>query len=77
LLTRLSAEAVQSSDLIEAHARAVQSHLQAEYLQVVWVHRQTLMGPYDYIDIFRVPDGVDADAVAELLRDLNRAESEM
>jgi uncharacterized protein with GYD domain len=77
LLTRLSPEAVQSPHAIEILERKAMQAVRAECPQVEWLHSYAILGPYDYLDIFRAPDVETATRVATLIRIAGHAHTEV
>ncbi len=77
MLTRLSSNAVQSPKSLEELEKKVMERIRAECPQVEWVHNYAILGPYDYLDVFRAPDSVDAFKVATIIRTFGHAHTEV
>ncbi|MEM5787410.1 MAG: GYD domain-containing protein, partial [Syntrophobacteraceae bacterium] len=42
--------------------------VRSECPEVEWVHNFAILGPYDYVDVFRAPDEMVAFKVATIIR---------
>ncbi len=42
-----------------------------------WVHNFAVLGPYDYLDVFRPPDADTAFKVAAIIRSFGHAQTEI
>ncbi len=77
MLTRISPDAVGSaSDLTELEQKAVR-RIETECPEVQWVASYAVLGPCDYLDIFRAPDPETAAKVSLLVRTLGHAQTEL
>ncbi|MEW6664472.1 MAG: GYD domain-containing protein [Thermodesulfobacteriota bacterium] len=77
MLTRLSPEALKSPKSLEDLDREVMSRVRSECPEVEWVHNFAVMGPYDYLDIFRAPDQETAFKLSALVRTFGHAHTEV
>jgi len=77
MLTRLSPEAVKSPKSLEELERQVMEKLRSECPEVEWVHNFAILGPYDYLDIFRAPNEETAFKIATLVRTFGHCTTEV
>jgi len=76
LLTRLAPEAVPSPHSYELLERRAMNAVRDECPQVEWLESYAVLGPYDYLDLFRAPDIETATRVATLIRVAGHAQTE-
>ncbi len=76
MLTRLSPEAVSEPKFIEKTEKKVVDRIRKACPEVKWIGSYSVLGPYDYVDIFEAPDGEVATKVALLVRSLGHATTE-
>jgi uncharacterized protein with GYD domain len=77
MLTRLSADALRSPRSFEELEREVRERIRSECPQIEWVHNLAILGPYDYLDIFRAPDTDTAFKAASIIRTFGHAYTEI
>jgi uncharacterized protein with GYD domain len=77
MLTKLSPEAVKSPKSLEDLERQAMDKVRSECPDVEWVHNFAILGPYDYIDIFRAPNEEVAFKVATLIRTFGHCSTEV
>ena len=77
MLTRLSHVALKSPGKLEELERQVMDRIRAECPEVEWQSSFAVLGPYDYIDIFRAPDVEAATKVATIIRTFGHAQTEI
>jgi uncharacterized protein with GYD domain len=77
MLTKLSYEAVKSPKSLEQLERKAMEKVRKECPEVEWVHNFAVLGPYDYVDIFRAPSEETAFKVATLLRTFGHCSTEI
>jgi len=77
MLTRLSADAVQSPKNLEQLERKVMEQVRSECPGVDWIGSYAVLGPYDYVDVFRANDVEAAARVSVLVRTFGHAQTEV
>lgn len=77
MLTRVSPEALRSPHAVETLERQAMGAIREQCPNVEWLHSYTLLGPYDYLDIFRAPNIETAAKVATLVRVAGHAHTEV
>jgi uncharacterized protein with GYD domain len=77
MLTKVSPEAFRSPHMIELLERQAMTAVRAECPTVEWVASYAVLGPYDYLDVFRAPDIETATKVATLVRLAGHARTEV
>lgn len=76
LLTRLSPELLQTPHRVEDAEREVSRQVRAQCPEVEWICNAAILGPHDYLDIFRAPDVETASKVATIVRLFGHAHTE-
>ncbi len=77
MLTRVSPEAIRTPHAVETLERQAMGAVRSECPHVEWLHSWAVLGPYDYADVFRVPDVETATKVATLVRIAGHATTEV
>ena len=77
MLTRLGAEAVRSPKDLEQLERKAMERVRKECPDVEWVGSYAILGPYDYLDVFRTDDIESATKVSTLIRTFGHAQTEI
>ena len=77
MLSRLAPGALESPKSLESLEKQVMERIRSECPDVEWVHNFAVLGPYDYLDVFRAPDTQTAFTVATLVRTLGHAHTEV
>jgi uncharacterized protein with GYD domain len=77
MLTRLTPGAVQSPRALEELEGQVMSHIRETCKGVEWVGSYAVLGPCDYLDIFKAPDIDTASKVSMLVRSYGHAQTEI
>ena len=77
MLTRLSHQALQSPSSLETLSHSVAERVRAECPQVEWTASYAVLGPTDYLDIFKAPDTDAATKVATIIRTFGHASTEV
>lgn len=77
MMTQVSTEAARSPQALESLEQEVMERIRQECPQVEWIQSFAVLGPYDYVDIFRAPDVETATKVATLIRTYGHSHSEV
>ncbi len=77
MLTRLSGAAIGSPHSLEELEKKAMERIRSECPKVEWIHNFAILGPYDYLDIFRAPNTDEAFKVATLIRTCGHAHTEV
>jgi uncharacterized protein with GYD domain len=77
MLTRLAPGAVRSPPALEALERKAMERVRAECPEVEWLSSYAVLGPWDYLDIFRAPDIETAIRTETLIRTFGHAHTEV
>lgn len=77
MLTRLSPEAVRSPQALEQLERKAMERVRKDCPDVEWVGNYAILGPYDYLDVFRAKDIETASKVSMLIRTFGHAQTEV
>lgn len=77
MLTRLSSDAVRSPKALEELERQAMGRVRKDCPNVEWVSSFAILGPYDYVDIFRAPDVETASKVSMLVRTFGHGQTEI
>jgi uncharacterized protein with GYD domain len=77
MLTRIEPAALATPHAIETLERHAADRIKAACPEVEWVHNYAVLGPYDYVDVFRAPDIATAMKVAALVRIWGHAHTEV
>jgi hypothetical protein len=77
MLTRLSPEAARSPKALEELERQAMDRVRKECPDVEWVSSYAILGPCDYLDIFRAKDIETATKVSTLVRTFGHAHIEI
>ncbi len=77
MLTRLAHGALNSPANLEHLEKQVSERIFAECGDVEWVGNYAVLGPYDYLDIFRAPDVDTAAKVSTIIRTFGHAHTEI
>ncbi len=73
LLTRLSSEAPSRPESLTDLSRKIGQRIKKDCPKVKWLSNYSVLGPYDYLDIFEAPQAEDAMKVALLIRSFGHA----
>lgn len=77
MFTRLSAGSLSSPRSLEELEKKVMDRVRSTCPGVEWVGNYAVLGPYDYVDIFRAPDVETATKVATIIRTFGHAHTEV
>ena len=77
MLTRLSPTALRSPASFEELETTVMQQIRSKCPQVEWVQNLAILGPCDYLDIFRAPDHETALEVCTIIRSFGHASTEV
>lgn len=76
LLTRLSPEALTKPEAVVELNSQVESRIKEKCPEVKWLANYSVLGPYDYLDIFEAPNSESATKVALIVRSFGHAVTE-
>jgi uncharacterized protein with GYD domain len=77
LMSRVAPEGLKDRDTIERLNARIGAQVREEVPGVRWLDNYTILGPYDYLDIFEAPDNEAAARVALIVRSLGHARTEI
>jgi hypothetical protein len=77
MFTRLNPEALRSPKALEELERQAMERVRKECPEVEWVKSYAILGPCDYLDIFRAKDIETASKVSALVRTFGHAHTEI
>ena len=77
MLTRLSPGSLCSPRSLEDLERQVMDRIRSACPEVEWVGNYAVLGPYDYVDVFRAPDVDTATKVSTIIRTFGHAHTEV
>ena len=77
MLTHLSPDAARSPQALEQLERKAMERIRKECPDVEWVSSYAILGPCDYLDVFRAKDVETASRVSTLIRTLGHARTEI
>lgn len=77
MATRLTPGALQSPKNLEELERKAADMIKNQCPEVRWMGNYSILGPYDYIDIFTAPDYETAMKVATIIRTFGHAFTEI
>ena len=77
MLTRLAPGSMRSPRELEALERDVVTRIRAECPDAEWLQSFAVLGPYDYVDLFRVPSLDVATKISTLVRTYGHATTEL
>jgi uncharacterized protein with GYD domain len=77
MLTRLSPDAAKLPKSFADIEKRVMDRVRAECPEIEWVHNLAVLGPYDYVDIFRAPSELSAFKLAAIIRTFGHCTTEV
>ncbi len=77
MLTRLTGTALKSPRSLEELERNAVEHIRKSCPTVEWLGSYAVLGPCDYLDIFKAPDVDTASKVSALVRTYGHAQTEI
>jgi uncharacterized protein with GYD domain len=77
MLTRLSPGAARSPQALEQLERKAMERIRKECLSVQWICSYAILGPCDYLDIFRANNLDTASKISTLIRTFGHARTEI
>lgn len=76
MMTRLAPEAVSEPRYVEKLEKRVSEHIRKACPEVKWIGSYSVLGPYDYLDIFEAPNEESATKVALITRSYGQGTTE-
>jgi uncharacterized protein with GYD domain len=76
MLTRLNPEAVSKPSYVEDLEKRVTSHIRKHCPEVKWIGSYSILGPYDYLDLFEAPSEESATKLALITRSFGHGTTE-
>jgi uncharacterized protein with GYD domain len=77
LLTKISSQEIRSPKTLEELEKKVMERIRSLNPEIEWLHNFAVLGPYDYVDIFKAPDVETAFKVATVIRSFGHAHTEI
>ncbi|MBB4038464.1 uncharacterized protein with GYD domain [Microvirga flocculans] len=77
MLTRISPEAVRSPKALEDLEKQAMDRIRQECPGVEWIGSYAVLGPCDYVDLFKAADIETATKVSALIRTFGHAQTEV
>lgn len=77
MLTRVTPGAKTSPGRLEDIETQVMGKIRQECGEVEWMQSYAVLGPYDYLDVFRAPDMECAAKIATIIRTMGHAHAEV
>lgn len=77
MLTRVSPDALGDPAAYERLERGVVERIRTDCPEVDWILNLAVLGPYDYLDVFRAPDNETAMKVSVIVRSRGHAHVEV
>lgn len=77
MTTRISPDALQNPKSFEELGRKVIDKIRSECPDVTWKSSYSVLGPYDYVDVFEAPDNETAQKVSVIIRSFGHASTEI
>jgi hypothetical protein len=77
MLTRLEPNGLQAPPAIEKPEHKVMEHVRRACPTAEWIASYALLGPYDYLDLFRARDVDDASKISAIVRGYGHAHTEL
>ena len=77
MLTRLAPASLKQPSELESLEQAVMERIRNECPNVNWKESFSVLGPYDYVDLFDAPDNEAAVKVSTIVRTFGHAHTEI
>ncbi len=77
MLTRLEPEGFRSPNAVEGLEHRVMEHVRLACPTAQWVCSYAILGPYDYLDLFRTESLDDASRISAIVRSYGHAHTEI
>ena len=76
MLTKLSSDVLRDPQTFVELSERVEQKVAEECPEIEWVGNYAVLGPYDYVDIFRAPNNATAMQVSAIIRSFGHATTE-
>lgn len=77
MLTRLEPSSLQSPTAVEDLEHQVKEHIRLACPTVQWISSYAVLGPHDYLDLFRAQGLDDASKISAIVRTYGHAHTEV
>ncbi|HYL49755.1 MAG TPA: GYD domain-containing protein [Stellaceae bacterium] len=77
MLTRLEPDGLQSPTAVESLEHQVMDHIRSACPTAQWIGSYAVLGPYDYLDLFKAKDLDDASKISTIVRTYGHAHTEL
>lgn len=77
MLTRLEPNGLQSPTAVEDLEHRVKEHIRRACPTAQWIGSYAILGPYDYLDLFRAQHLDDASKISAIVRSYGHAHTEL
>ncbi len=77
MLTRLAHGSLRSPRTLEELEKEVKARIETQCTGVTWIGNYTVLGPFDYVDLFEAPDLETATKLSAIVRTFGHAHTEI